>query len=129
MSLESSDDSSRKKRSQTNPRSLANLVGGKKQYYEELKKRRNITVTETGWSGFGNLARRSSLSRSELIESLGRGAINLHLPIKFLTSPEVLSALELSPSQILELPLMEVLKRIGSCEKLAHLRSQLTKDD
>lgn len=114
-------DTPKKRRSQTNPRSLANLTGHKEQYYDEPKKKRNVSVTDTGWEGFDALAKLVSLSRSELIESLGRGSINLQLAVKFLASVEVLGVLELTPSQILEMPIIEVLKRIERSEKLRHL--------
>ena len=41
---------------------------------DELKIRRGLTITPTAWEGLQNLAERLGIkSRSELIESLGRG--------------------------------------------------------
>jgi hypothetical protein len=63
-----------------NPNSQDNLKQYKKgepKFYDELKKRREALVTDTGWEGFKQLAKDVGLSASELIERLGRGTIEL----------------------------------------------------
>lgn len=60
--------------------SLANLSGRPKAYLDEAKKRRNLTVTETGWQGTQPIIRKlGCASVSEFIEKLGRGQIDFKL--------------------------------------------------
>lgn len=63
-----------------NPNSQQNLKRyqkGQPKLYDELKKRREIIATDTGWDGFKALAKEVGLSASELIERLGRGTVLL----------------------------------------------------
>jgi hypothetical protein len=59
-----------------NPASLENLQP-REPMYGEVKKRREIMVTATGWDGLKALAASMDLSVSELAERLGRGTIPL----------------------------------------------------
>ncbi|MGL6337912.1 MAG: hypothetical protein ACRC80_02090 [Waterburya sp.] len=62
------------------PNSLANLskTDGRPKQYESKKERKNISVTSEGWEGIGKLAERYGCSnKSEFIEKLGRGLIEL----------------------------------------------------
>ena len=57
-----------------NPKSIANLEFGRSNpTYEELKKQRSVTITETGWTSIKGIAKAKGLSVSELIEQIGRG--------------------------------------------------------
>jgi hypothetical protein len=117
-------DDRRGKKPQTNPRSLANLTHeGRPLAYNQPKKTRGITVTDDGWRGFQALADaaqgagRKGLSASELVESLGRSTIDLRLPVKHLMSPETLAKLNLTPVEVLEMSLLELLVKIAMLEK------------
>jgi len=114
----------RGRKPQTNPRSLANLTHeGRPLAYDQPKKTRAITVTDDGWRGFQTLAdgargrSAKGLSASELVESLGRGTINLRQPVKQLMSPETLAKLNLTPVEVLEMPLLELLARMADLGK------------
>ncbi len=62
------------------PNSLANLTGRPQAYLDEKKKRRNLTVTDTGWEGAQPIVRKAGCaSVSEFIEKLGRGQIDFKL--------------------------------------------------
>ena len=50
---------------------------GRPLVYEEPKKRRHLTVTQTGWNEVQALAKRHNLSVSELLERLARGEFEL----------------------------------------------------
>ena len=64
----------------THPNKIANLSGRPKAYLNEVKKRRNLTVTETGWQGSQPIIRKlGCASVSEFIEKLGRGQIDFSL--------------------------------------------------
>lgn len=65
---------------------------GKPELYDEVKGQVNLSLTATGVKGLDDLAKKMGLSRSELIEQIGRGL----LPV---LSTEELAALR----QILEL--------------------------
>lgn len=114
----------RGRKPQTNPRSLANLTHeGRPLAYDQPKKTRAITVTEDGWRGFQALAEGArgtdakGLSASELVESLGRGTIELRQSVKHLLSPETLAKLNITPVEALEMPLLELLVRIAALSK------------
>ena len=65
------------------PNSLANLnkTDGRPKQYESKKERKNISVTPEGWEGIGKLAEQYGCSnKSEFIEKLGRGLIELEVP-------------------------------------------------
>ncbi|MDJ0717320.1 MAG: hypothetical protein QNJ54_24400 [Prochloraceae cyanobacterium] len=64
------------------PNSLSNLKPGSgrkpKAFAEEDKKRRYLTVTETGWEGVKPIIKQLGCSSvSEFLEKLGRGEIKL----------------------------------------------------
>jgi hypothetical protein len=60
------------------PNSLANLThDGRPQNWGEGKKKRNLTVTETGWQGVQAIAKEMNLSISELLEKIGRGEFKI----------------------------------------------------
>ena len=62
------------------PNSLANLSGRPQAYLDEKKKRRNLTVTDTGWEGAQAMVRKAGCaSVSEFLEKLGRGQIDFKL--------------------------------------------------
>ncbi len=48
---------------------------GKPAFYDEMKKRVNLTLTPTGFDGLDNLALERGLSKSEFVEQIGRGLI------------------------------------------------------
>lgn len=50
------------------------------QIHEEVKKKISVSVTPSAINGLDSLARQYQLSRSELIEQIGRGTIGLTLP-------------------------------------------------
>lgn len=56
------------------PKSLENLTyhEGRPLTYGEPKKRREVSVTDTGWMGVKAFARARGLSVSELLERIGR---------------------------------------------------------
>ena len=65
-----------------NPNSLANLKlgqGTKPRGFDcEEKKRRNLSVTETGWQGTQSVVKQYGCkSVSEFLEKLGRGQLDL----------------------------------------------------
>ena len=63
------------------PNSIANLVhDGRPQNWGEPKKKRNISITETGWTGMKEVAQSLGLSISELIERIGRDDLILADP-------------------------------------------------
>ncbi|MDJ0719745.1 MAG: hypothetical protein QNJ54_36905 [Prochloraceae cyanobacterium] len=65
-----------------NPNSLANLkpgCGGRHKTFEsEDKKKRNLSVTETGWQGSQLVVKKYGCkSVSEFLEKLGRGEVKI----------------------------------------------------
>jgi hypothetical protein len=42
-------------------------------FYDETKKSRTIRISDSAWEGWDNLARELDLSRSEIMERIGRG--------------------------------------------------------
>ena len=57
------------------PNSISNLTyhGGRPATYGEVKKRRELTVTQEGWDGMQEVVKEAGCSSvSELIEKLGR---------------------------------------------------------
>ena len=62
-----------------NPKSLANLQPGQSNpLYDELKKQRSVTLTETGWIEVKKIAKEKfGVSVSELLEQVGRGKLEL----------------------------------------------------
>ncbi|MBD2184821.1 hypothetical protein H6S82_01115 [Planktothrix sp. FACHB-1355] len=44
-------------------------------YWDELKSKRTLTLTDTAWECLGQKAERIGVSKSELIEALSRGVI------------------------------------------------------
>jgi hypothetical protein len=52
-------------------------VRGKPELYDELKKIVSIGITPTARAGLDELSQKRSISRSELIEQIGRGLIQL----------------------------------------------------
>lgn len=52
---------------------------GEPELYDELKKRITLAVTPTGVEGLDAIASSLGLSRSELVERIGRGMIALDL--------------------------------------------------
>ena len=50
---------------------------GRPWVYEEPKKRRNLTVTQTGWDEVQEIAKTYNMSVSELLERLARGEFEL----------------------------------------------------
>ena len=59
-----------------NPVSRQNLQP-RETVYQEPKKRHEITVTPSGWSGFKEVAAGLGMSASELVERLGRRSLTL----------------------------------------------------
>jgi hypothetical protein len=66
-------------RANINPRSLENLRHeGRLPAFEEEKKRRNLTVTDSGWEGAMAVAKTLDCRGiSELIELIGRGQLRV----------------------------------------------------
>jgi len=60
-----------------NPKSLNNLKSdGRPPAFSEPKKKRELTVTQTGWAGAKAIAKQLGCSGvSELLEKIGRGEI------------------------------------------------------
>ena len=69
--------SGRKAKANVNPRSLENLRHeGRPPAFDEEKKRRTLTVTESGWEGAMSVAQALDCRGiSELIELIGRGQL------------------------------------------------------
>jgi hypothetical protein len=60
----------------THPNSLQNLTHqGRPLDYDEPKKTRRLSVTETGWDSAQKLIRSMGMSVSEFLEQLGRGNV------------------------------------------------------
>lgn len=59
------------------PKSQANLEKGRKTFYEEAKKGRLLMLTETADEGLKRMAQARGLSKSELVERIGRELIKL----------------------------------------------------
>lgn len=77
------------------PNSIANLVhDGRPQNWGEPKKKRNISITETGWTGMKEVAQSLGLSISELIERIGRDDLILADPDKNTFSKDELAESE-----------------------------------
>lgn len=53
---------------------------GEPAFYDEMKKRVNLSLTPTGFDGLENLAEEWGLSKSELVEQIGRGTIPVPKP-------------------------------------------------
>lgn len=66
-------------RAKINPRSLENLRHeGRPPAFEEEKKRRTLTVTDSGWEGAMSVAKTLDCRGiSELIELIGRGQLRV----------------------------------------------------
>ena len=60
-----------------NPISLKNLTNsGSKQRYNEQKKRRQLSITDTGWNASKAIAKEQhQLSVLEMLEKIGRGEL------------------------------------------------------
>ena len=59
-----------------NPVSLKNLQDGSSRRYKEDKKRRHLSVTDTGWDKTKAIAKEQlKLSVSEMLEKIGRGEL------------------------------------------------------
>lgn len=86
------DSQPRKTKTNINPRSLENLKHeGRPPAFEEEKKRRTLTVTDSGWDGTMAVAKAlGSRGVSELIELIGRGQLQVCAP-----SPEAEAELDL----------------------------------
>jgi type II secretory pathway component PulK len=60
----------------THPNSLQNLTHqGRPLDYDEPKKTRRLSITETGWDSAQKLIRSMGMSVSEFVEKLGRGQL------------------------------------------------------
>jgi hypothetical protein len=115
MTSQESSGTTRRKRTQTNPNSLANLTHeGRPQAYDQPKKNRSLSVTPDGWEGFQALAAAIGVSTSEFVELQGRGKINLRIKIKDLSSNEALAQLGVTPAQLMEMSLIDVLMRLSA---------------
>lgn len=53
---------------------------GEGEYYDEIKDRISVGITNTARQGLDQMSEQLNLSRSELIERIGRGIIKLALP-------------------------------------------------
>jgi len=51
---------------------------GQPEKWDELKKRVSVSLTPTGIDGLDNLAASMDMSRSDLLERIGRGIILIH---------------------------------------------------
>ena len=73
-----------------NPKSLANLMHeGRPPAFDEEKKRRTLTVTESGWEGTMAIAKELGCRGiSELIESIGRNQLLVNKPEESESIPE-----------------------------------------
>lgn len=102
-----------------NPKSLANLnrEGRQLAYEGEEKKRHNVSVTDKGWEGFSQIAARIGRSNSDLIEAQGRGELDLMMTIEQLCGTETLKKLDLTPAQLMQLPIIEVLHRLSRVQQ------------
>ncbi|KOP23409.1 hypothetical protein AMR41_26305 [Hapalosiphon sp. MRB220] len=60
-----------------NSRSLENLQPGGQPRYDQPKRARNVSTTDTAWMGLKELAYDREISLAELLERLGRGIIKL----------------------------------------------------
>lgn len=60
-----------------NKKSLANLQPGGEPRYEQPKRQRNVSLTDTGWQGLKEIALDSGLSLAELLEQIGRRKIKV----------------------------------------------------
>lgn len=98
-----------------NPQSLANLQheGRPTAYEGEGKNRHNVSVTDQGWEGFSKLASSIDRKPSSLIEAQGRSELDLTLTIEQLCSSETLKKLDLTPTQLMQLSIIEVLHRLS----------------
>lgn len=45
--------------------------------YDQIKKSRSVALTDDGWTGIDKLAKQKGLSRSEFIEQIGRGQLQI----------------------------------------------------
>lgn len=45
--------------------------------YDQIKKCRSVALTDDGWTGIDKLAQQKELSRSEFIEKIGRGLLQI----------------------------------------------------
>ena len=65
-----------------NPNSLANLQHeGRPKHYDEAKKKREVSVTQTGWAGCKQVAAAAGCRGvSQLLERLGRGELIVIAP-------------------------------------------------
>jgi hypothetical protein len=81
------------KKAKINPRSLENLRHeGRPPAFEEEKKRRTLTVTDSGWEGTMSVAKTLDCRGiSELIELIGRGQLRV------INVPSLESGLESEP--------------------------------
>lgn len=53
---------------------------GKPEYYDELKERVSICITKTARHGLDEMSKKMGISRSELIERIGRGDLQVTYP-------------------------------------------------
>ncbi len=64
----------------THPKSLENLTHheGRPLTYDEAKKRHEVSVTDTGWTGAKKAAKEAGCTGiSDLLEKIGRGELTL----------------------------------------------------
>ncbi|NJM74169.1 MAG: hypothetical protein HC862_31100 [Scytonema sp. RU_4_4] len=60
-----------------NPKSIENLQPGGQPRYDQPKRARNVSTTDTAWAGLKELADERELSLAELLEQIGRGILKL----------------------------------------------------
>lgn len=97
-----------------NPRSLQNLKHeGRPLSYSERKERHNVSVTPQGWNGVEALASETGRTVSGLLESFGRGELDLRLTIAQLMSQDTLAKLNLTSEQREGLTILEVLHKLS----------------
>ncbi len=71
-------DTKTKYRRGYHPNSLKNLSPGAcSTMYDERKKARNVSITDTAWEAFKQKAKTYGISASELIERIGRDIISI----------------------------------------------------
>lgn len=64
-------------------------LSGQPEIYDECKKKATISITPTGLAGLDQLSQEQSLSRSELVEQIGRGLIQLSGTKTLASKPEL----------------------------------------
>lgn len=75
-----------------------------------------LTLSADGWTQLEQFAKQQELSREELIERVGRGHAVLSGTLYDLTSSAMVDRLQVTPAQLVNFSILEIIEKMCSCE-------------